>query len=71
MNIPHRTPKLFSSEILPFVGLLAAMEALLVRYWIGLKLPQVLAYGAVVSVITAIAGKRALSAISKWRSHIN
>lgn len=69
MNIPHRTPKLFSSQIFPFVALLAALEALLVRYWIGLRLPQILAYGAVVSLITAAAGKRALSAISKWRSH--
>ncbi|CAG8752041.1 6545_t:CDS:2, partial [Acaulospora colombiana] len=58
------TPNLFTNQIFPFVALLAVFEALLVTYWIRLKLPQVLTYGAILSVITAAAGKRALSAIS-------
>ncbi|KIM24253.1 hypothetical protein M408DRAFT_76194, partial [Serendipita vermifera MAFF 305830] len=68
LQIPHRTPKLFSHQILPFVALLAATEVLLVTYWTSLKLPQVLTYGAVLSLLTAAAGKRALSAVSEWRA---
>ncbi|CAG7849920.1 SubName: Full=Related to oligosaccharyltransferase delta subunit (Ribophorin II) {ECO:0000313/EMBL:CCA73510.1} [Serendipita indica DSM 11827] len=68
LNIPHRTPKLFSSEILPFISLLAATEGLLVIYWVNLTLPQVLTYGAVLSLLTAATGKRALSTVSRWRS---
>jgi len=69
LQIPHRTPKLFSHQIFPFVALLAALEAFIVTYWVSLKLPQLFTYGAALSLLTAIAGKRALTAISGWRNH--
>jgi len=65
--IPHNTPKLIDSHIAPFVLLLAAFEALLVQYWIGLKLSQVLVYGGILGIVTAAAGKRALAATGKRR----
>lgn len=41
------------------------MEALLFWYWVDLKLGQVLAYGAVVGLITTVTGKKALEARGK------
>jgi oligosaccharyltransferase complex subunit delta (ribophorin II) len=68
--LPHNTPKLKDSHIAPFVLLLAVFEALLVWYWIGLKLPQVLVYGGILGIVTAAAGKRALVATGKWRLQV-
>ncbi|KZS96321.1 oligosaccharyl transferase delta subunit [Sistotremastrum niveocremeum HHB9708] len=66
-QLPLSVPHLFSSEVLPFVVLLGAFEYLLVQYWVSLKLPQVLSYGAILGFLTAATGKRALSSLSKWR----
>ncbi|KAH9941644.1 oligosaccharyl transferase delta subunit [Epithele typhae] len=62
-----QVPHLFSPSILPFVATLGAFEALLVWYWVELRLGQVLLYGAVLSIPTAITGKRALAAVGDWR----
>ncbi|KAG8917092.1 hypothetical protein FRC02_003358 [Tulasnella sp. 418] len=51
------------SRTAPFIGLLTAVEGLLLWYWVDLKIYQVLAYGAVLGLVTAAAGKRALSAL--------
>ncbi|EJD51214.1 hypothetical protein AURDEDRAFT_111834 [Auricularia subglabra TFB-10046 SS5] len=66
-RIPHPLPRLASPKIAPFVALLAAFEALLFTYWLRLKLPDVLLYGAILAIPTVAAGKRALSATVQWR----
>ncbi|KAG8688137.1 hypothetical protein FRC08_011600 [Ceratobasidium sp. 394] len=62
------TPLDMSSTTLSYVGpfLLAlfAFEGLLLTYWVKLRLGQVLSYGAILAVVAAGAGKRALV----WRS---
>ena len=58
---------LFSPSILPFITTLGAFEALLVWYWVELRLGQVLLYGAILSIPTALTGKRALAAVGDWR----
>jgi oligosaccharyltransferase complex subunit delta (ribophorin II) len=47
--------------------LLGAFEGLLVWYWVDLKLGQVLLYGGVLGVVTALAGKNALATIGEKR----
>lgn len=66
-SIPHPLPHLFNPAVLSFVSLLTAFEGLLLWYWVALKLGEVLAYGAVLSIVTAAAGKYALSNIARWR----
>ncbi|KAI0356089.1 oligosaccharyl transferase delta subunit [Trametes cingulata] len=66
-SIRPQVPHLFSPSILPFVASLAAFEALLVWYWVALRLGQVLFYGAILSIPTALAGKRALTALGDRR----
>ena len=56
-----------SPQILPFALLLGAFEGLLVWYWVALRLGQVLTYGAILGLVTAIAGNKALSAIARER----
>lgn len=36
-------------------------------YWVDLRLGQVLLYGAILSIPTALSGKRALAAAGDWR----
>ena len=36
-------------------------------YWVELRLGQVLLYGAILSIPTALTGKRALAAVGDWR----
>lgn len=55
----------FEPTTLSFIASLTAMEGLLFWYWVDLKLGQVLAYGAVVGLITTITGKKALEARGK------
>ncbi|KAG6901596.1 hypothetical protein C0995_010156 [Termitomyces sp. Mi166 len=62
-----RVPYPFSPSILPFILTLGAFEALLVWYWVGLKLGQALSYGAVLGLVTIFAGKQALSKIGDNR----
>lgn len=62
-----KVPHLFAPQVLPFTGLLAAFEALLLWYWIDLRLGQVLLYGAILAPFTAYSGKIALVAASEWR----
>ncbi|KAF8342957.1 uncharacterized protein EI90DRAFT_3030827 [Cantharellus anzutake] len=52
-----------STSTAPFIFLLAVFEALIVWYWVDLRIGQVLSYGAVLALITAAAGKRALQSI--------
>ncbi|PPR07465.1 hypothetical protein CVT26_013435 [Gymnopilus dilepis] len=66
-QVAPRPSRLFSPTILPFILSLGAFEALLFRYWVGLKLGQVLLYGAVLAVPTVFAGKQALSSIAERR----
>ncbi|EIW78380.1 oligosaccharyl transferase delta subunit [Coniophora puteana RWD-64-598 SS2] len=61
-------PNLFSTETLPFTILLGAFEGLLVWYWVGLRIGDVLLYGAVLAVPTVFAGNRALRATGRWRA---
>ncbi|KAI0763105.1 oligosaccharyl transferase delta subunit [Trametes elegans] len=65
--IRPQVPHLLSPNILPFIAALAAFEALLVWYWVALRLGQVLLYGAILSIPTALAGKQALSALGDRR----
>ncbi|KAH0580812.1 hypothetical protein H2248_011971 [Termitomyces sp. 'cryptogamus'] len=62
-----RVPHLFSPSIFPFILTLGAFEALLMWYWIDLKLGQVLSYGAILGLVTILAGKQALSKIGDNR----
>jgi len=66
-SLQYRVPHLFSLQALPFTATLAAFEGLLLWYWIDLKLGQVLLYGAILGVFTAMAGNQALSAAGNWR----
>ncbi|KAL1949207.1 hypothetical protein VTO73DRAFT_11013 [Trametes versicolor] len=66
-HIRPQVPYLFSPAILPFVATLAAFEALLVWYWVALRLGQVLLYASILAIPTALAGKRALTAVGDRR----
>ncbi len=66
-HIRPQVPHLLSPSILPFIATLGAFEALLVWYWVDLHLGQVLLYGAILSVPTALTGRRALAAVGDWR----
>ncbi|KAG8992073.1 hypothetical protein FRB94_013383 [Tulasnella sp. JGI-2019a] len=50
-----------TTKTIPFIACLAAFEGLLFWYWVDLYLGQVLTYGAVLGLLTAVAGKHALS----------
>ncbi|KDQ58336.1 hypothetical protein JAAARDRAFT_154768 [Jaapia argillacea MUCL 33604] len=67
-TIQPTVPHLFSPRILPFTTLLGAFEALLLWYWVDLKIGQVLMYGGVLAVLTATAGKQALGTTGAWRT---
>ncbi|EMD35454.1 hypothetical protein CERSUDRAFT_157218 [Gelatoporia subvermispora B] len=67
-HIRPRVPRLFSPQILPFVSSLAAFEGLLFWYWVDLRLGDVLLYGGVLGLITALTGNKALSATGEWRT---
>ncbi|KAL4254738.1 Dolichyl-diphosphooligosaccharide--protein glycosyltransferase subunit 2 [Abortiporus biennis] len=66
-QIKPSTPRLFSPHILPFILSLTAFEGLLLWYWVALKLGDVLLYGSILGVVTAVTGKNALSTMSDWR----
>ncbi|KAF8884890.1 oligosaccharyl transferase delta subunit [Gymnopilus junonius] len=66
-QVAPRPSHLFSPSILPFILSLGAFETLLFRYWIGLKLGQVLLYGAILAIPTIFTGKQALSSIANHR----
>lgn len=63
-----RVPHLSSPRILPFTVLLGAFEALLVWYWVDLKLGQVLLYAGILALPTIYAGKTALATTGEWRA---
>ncbi|PCH35276.1 oligosaccharyl transferase delta subunit [Wolfiporia cocos MD-104 SS10] len=67
LYINPRVPHLFSPHVFPFIASLGAFEGLLLWYWVSLKLGQVLLYGGILGVLTALAGKRALSKTGEWR----
>jgi len=66
-QIPQKLPNLASPSVVPFVVLLAGFEALLYKYWVNLKLGDVLLYGSVLGLVTLGVGKRALTALSNQR----
>lgn len=66
-EIGPRVPHLFSPHVVPFVVSLAAFEGLLFWYWVDLRLGQVLLYGGILAIPTALAGKQALVKTSEWR----
>lgn len=66
-HIRPQVPHLFSASIAPFIATLGAFEALLVWYWVDLHLGQVLLYGALLSIPTALTGQRALAALGDRR----
>lgn len=66
-HIGPQVPHLLSPSILPFTATLAAFEALLFWYWVDLKLGQVLLYGGILGLFTALAGKQALMTAREWR----
>lgn len=66
-QIPQRLPNLSNPSVLPFILLLALFEALFIKYWISLKLGQVLLYGFGIGIVTLLAGKRALTSLSNQR----
>lgn len=61
---------MLSPSIVPFVATLGAFEALLVWYWVDLKLGQVLSYGAVLGIFSIVAGRQALASIGERRVSI-
>jgi len=66
-QIEHPLPNLMSSTVMPFVALLGCFEYLLFKYWVSLKLGDVLLYGSILGLPTLAAGKRALTALSHQR----
>jgi len=60
-------PHIASIHIFPFILTLGAFESLLFWYWLDLKIGQVLLYGGILGLATAMAGKQALSTKSAWR----
>lgn len=66
-QIRPSVPHLLSPSIAPFVATLGAFEALLFWYWVDLKLGQVLLYGGILAIPTALAGKQALTTKGNWR----
>ncbi|KAF9485020.1 oligosaccharyl transferase delta subunit [Pholiota conissans] len=66
-QVAPKPTRLFSPSILPFVLSLGAFEALLLWYWVGLKLGDVLLYGAILAVPTVFTGRQALSSIGSKR----
>jgi oligosaccharyltransferase complex subunit delta (ribophorin II) len=66
-SVSPRVPRLFSPNILPFTASLGAFEFLLYRYWVDLKLGDVLTYGAILGVITLFTGRHALASIADRR----
>ncbi|KAI0044947.1 hypothetical protein FA95DRAFT_1608110 [Auriscalpium vulgare] len=63
-----RVPHLFSLSILPFTVSLGALEALLLWYWVELRLGQILLYGAGAAFVAAVTGKQALVSIGEHRT---
>ncbi|KAJ3736689.1 oligosaccharyl transferase delta subunit [Lentinula guzmanii] len=66
-SVSPQVPRLFSPNILPFTASLGAFEFLLYRYWVDLKLGDVLTYGAVLGVVTVFTGRHALASIADRR----
>ncbi|KAF5389558.1 hypothetical protein D9757_004141 [Collybiopsis confluens] len=66
-SISPRVPRLFSPNILPFTASLGAFEFLLYRYWVELKLGDVLTYGAILGLVTVFTGRHALASIANQR----
>jgi len=66
-SISPSLPRLFSPNILPFTASLGAFEFLLYRYWVDLKLGDVLTYGSILGVITVFTGRHALASIADRR----
>ncbi|KAJ3715069.1 oligosaccharyl transferase delta subunit [Lentinula raphanica] len=67
LTVSPQVPHLFSPNIIPFTASLGAFEFLLYRYWVDLKLGDVLAYGSVLGVITVFTGRHALANIADRR----
>lgn len=59
---------MFSLHIVPFLLSIGAFEGLLFWYWVDLKLGQVLLYGGILGLVTAMTGRSALATRSVWRS---
>ncbi|KAE9407966.1 oligosaccharyl transferase delta subunit [Gymnopus androsaceus JB14] len=66
-SISASLPRLFSPNILPFTASLGAFEFLLYRYWVDLKLGDVLTYGTILGVVTLFTGRHALASIADRR----
>ncbi|QRV76048.1 oligosaccharyltransferase complex subunit [Ceratobasidium sp. AG-Ba] len=64
ISTPLNTSSAALSYVGPFLLALFAFEGLLFTYWVKLRLGQVLSYGAVLAVLAAGTGKRALV----WKS---
>ncbi|KAI0064324.1 oligosaccharyl transferase delta subunit [Artomyces pyxidatus] len=60
-------PRLFSPSIFPFTLSLGVIEALLLWYWVELRLGQILLYGSGAAFLSAVAGKQALASIGAHR----
>ncbi|KIK68567.1 hypothetical protein GYMLUDRAFT_36028 [Collybiopsis luxurians FD-317 M1] len=67
ISISPKVPRLFSPNILPFTASLGAFEFLLYRYWVDLKLGDVLTYGAILGAVTVFTGRHALASIADRR----
>jgi len=67
LAVGPQVPRLFSPNILPFTASLGAFEYLLYRYWVDLKLGDVITYGSVLGVITVFTGRHALASIADKR----
>ncbi|KAH9939549.1 oligosaccharyl transferase delta subunit [Amylocystis lapponica] len=62
-SVPH----VGAPRIVAFVAALGAFEGLLLWYWVGLQLGEVLLYGGVLGACTALAGKQALGRVGELR----
>jgi len=66
-QLPQRLPNLLSPSVLPFIITLAGFEGLFFKYWVNLKIGEVLLYSAGFAILTLTTGKRALTALSNQR----
>jgi len=66
-QLPQRLPNILNPSVLPFIALLASFEVLFFKYWVDMKIGQVLLYTSGLGLVTLAAGKRALTALSNQR----
>lgn len=60
-------PPSVGGPALAFLGCLAGFEFLFYEYWVRLRLPDLLLYGAALGLLTFIVGRQSLSGLIRMR----